>query len=541
MLVTLKGPNPGRQFQLQPETTLLGRHAESSIFLESQMVSRQHARILCEENNYFIEDLNSSNGTFLNGRRVKERLPLTEHDTVQIGPYYLALRRTPTVSPSEDSLVICDQVNADPSSSSLHGQDPAHKLQVVLEISQHLARTLDMDDLLNRLLDHLMQLFPQSDRGMILLCEAESRMVVRAQKFRHAEPQNTCPYSKTIVGRVLKDGIGILSEDVGADKRFKASSTIISLDLRSLLCVPLIASDGKRLGVIQLDRYRPGRTFHSADLQLLTTVGLQVAVALENAALHAEVLREERLHQELGMARDVQQSFLPNVFPESEKCGYEVFARVLPAREVSGDFYDFFPLDENRLAFFVGDVSGKGMPAALFMVGVRILARHLARLGQSPAEMLARLNTALAADNPAGMFVTLAHGIYHIESGEVIMASAGHPVPFLRRTDGKVETPPLENGRLLGYDGALALKDARFTLAPGETLIFYTDGGTDAHAPGSRAFFGVERLQEAVAGPRTALSLEACAESVKNAVERFTGGPELVDDLTLFLLRRAGP
>src|SRR5262245_54816133 len=134
MLVTLKGPNPGRQFQLQPDATLLGRHAESSIFLESQMVSRQHARILCEENNYFIEDLNSSNGTFLNGRRVKERLPLTEHDTVQIGPYYLALRRTPTVSPSEDSLVICDQVHADPSSPSLHGQDPAHKLQVVLEI-----------------------------------------------------------------------------------------------------------------------------------------------------------------------------------------------------------------------------------------------------------------------------------------------------------------------------------------------------------------------------------------------------------------------
>src|SRR5262245_11055998 len=132
ILLTVKGPNAGRQFQLQTETTLLGRHAESSIFLESQMVSRQHARIHCEESGYYIEDLNSSKGKFLNGRRIRERLPLTEQDTLQIGPYYLALRRTPTVSPSEDSLVICDQVNADPSSSSLHGQDPAHKLKVVL-------------------------------------------------------------------------------------------------------------------------------------------------------------------------------------------------------------------------------------------------------------------------------------------------------------------------------------------------------------------------------------------------------------------------
>src|SRR5262249_49708080 len=148
------------------------------------------------------------------------------------------------------------------------------------------------------------------------------------------------------------------------------------------------------------------------DLHLLTTVSLQVTVVLENAYLHAELMREERLHQELAMAREIQQGFLPSEFDDFKTAGFEMFARVDPEREVCGDQYDFFRLADDRLAFFVGDVSGKGMPAALFMIAVRTLSRHLAASGLSPAETLARLNTALAADNPSAMFVTLAHGIY---------------------------------------------------------------------------------------------------------------------------------
>src|SRR5262249_8082010 len=160
-----------------------------------------------------------------------------------------------------------------------------------------------------------------------------------------------------------------------------------------------------------------------------------------------------------------------------KKVGYELYASVHPARQVSGDLYDFLTLDDGRLAFFVGDVSGKGIPAALFMVAVRTLCRHLAALGASPAETLAQLNTALAADNPSAMFVTLAHGFYEPGTGEVVIASGGHPLPLVRRTDGRVEQVPMRSGRLLGYPGGnLGLTDARFTLARGETLILYTDG-----------------------------------------------------------------
>ncbi len=541
-LVTVKGPNTGRQFALQPGCTVLGRQSDSTICLESRAVSRHHARIWSVDGSYAIEDLGSSNGTFLNGKRISGRVPLTEHDTLQIGPYVFGLQPAPANQPPpspDTDPVVREQVSAVSSNWTLFGQDPAHKLQVVLEIAQHLGRTLDLDTLLGKLLDHLIRLFPQADRGLVLLCEGD-RLMVRAQRAHGRDDLANFSYSRTIVRQALDEGVGILSEDVRSDSHLPLSATLRSLDLRSFLCVPLLGHDGRKLGVIQMDSQRSGRSFRSEDLQLLTAVALHVAVVLENAALHVEVLREERLRQELALAREIQQGYLPSEFPTAED-GFELFACVYPARQVSGDLYDFFRLSDGRLAFFVGDVSGKGMPAALFMVAVRTLCRHLASAAHSPAETLRKLNTALAADNPSGMFVTLVHGIYDPQTGDVVLASAGHPVPLLRRADGQTAPIALRSGRLLGYEGGdLHLTDLTFTLEHGETLILYTDGFTEARAPHSRELFGQDRLCEALGGPRTSLLLEACVEEVKAAMEQFTRAAELQDDLTLLMLRRVG-
>jgi serine phosphatase RsbU (regulator of sigma subunit) len=541
ILVTLQGPDPGQKYPLDRPCAILGRQADSTICLSAKAVSRQHAQILNREDGYYVEDLGSSNGTFVNGRRLNPHAParLTEHDALQIGPYVLALRPVPTVATTEPSLVIREQVNAVGLSESVYSQAPAQKLQVVLEIAQHLARQLDLEPLLDKLLDHLMRLFPQADRGMVLLLEGD-RLVVRGQRCRYQRDETTYPYSRTVVKHALEKGVGILSEDVKADGRFQASATITSLDLHSLLCVPLICPDGRRLGVIQLDRFRPGAIFRSEDLNLLATVALQVAVVLDNAALHAERLREERLRQELLLAREIQQGFMPSEFDDFTKEGFELFAVVHPAREVSGDLYDFARLADGRLAFFVGDVSGKGMPAALFMVAVRALSRHLASGGGSPAETLARLSQAVSADNPAGMFVTLGHGLYRPQTGEMTLASGGHPLPLLRRADGGVEELPHRAGRLLGFEGMeLHLQDFPLRLAPGELLLFYTDGVTEARKASSTDLFGMDRLREVAGTLDGALPLPACADRIKAAVDRFTGGGELQDDFTLLLLRRA--
>jgi sigma-B regulation protein RsbU (phosphoserine phosphatase) len=196
-------------------------------------------------------------------------------------------------------------------------------------------------------------------------------------------------------------------------------------------------------------------------------------------------------------------------------------------------------LKGGRLAFFVGDVSGKGMPAALYMVAVHALGRHLAATGDGPTETLTRLNGALAADNPSGMFVTLAHGHCNRRTGDIVLASGGHPLPLIRRADGTVEPLQHKTGRLLGYDaGDLHLSDASLTLAPGDMLVFYTDGYTEAREPTKRMMFGLDRLREVVAGFQAEMPLAVCAARAKTAIDQFTASSDLQDDLTLLLMRR---
>jgi serine phosphatase RsbU (regulator of sigma subunit) len=430
-------------------------------------------------------------------------------------------------------------------------------LQVVLEIAQNLGRTLELDPLLDKLLEQIMRLFPQSDRSLVILYEGD-KLMVRAQRSRGSHDETAIPYSRTIVRKALDEGLGLLSEDVQSDQRFRGSETLTSLGLHSVLCVPLITQEGRRLGVIQIDRFRKGAGYRVEDLQLLTAIGLQVAVVLENVELHGQLLREERLHQELALAREIQQGFLPAQPLESTTDlplgDMEIFGRLFPARQVAGDLYDYFPLavpsrspDEpsgpessaGRFAFFIGDVSGKGMPAALFMVAVRTLCRHLVKEGGSLAQTMTRLNLALADDNPSCMFVTLVHGVCDSASGLVRFVSAGHPGPVLRRRDGTVEDIACPAGRLLGYDTSpLKFQEVEVALGPGDTLAFVTDGLLEARSPVDRSLFGPERLRELVAGFLAKRTLAACAQQAKTAIELFTGTKDLQDDLTLLLLRR---
>jgi serine phosphatase RsbU (regulator of sigma subunit) len=538
-LVAVKGPNAGQRYSLDAPPTLIGRQPDAAVYLDSLSVSRHHARVVSQQGGWFIEDLGSSNGTYLNGARVTGRTPLTENDELRIGPYTLQLVADRPPPPSSADPVIRASIDASATNPSLFAQNAALKLQVVLAIAQDLGRALELDPVLGRLLDHLLQLFPAADRGMALLCEGD-RLVVRAQRTRREGPQGDFPYSRTVVRKALDGGVGLLSENVGGDAKLDLSATLVKLNLRSFLCVPLIGREGRRLGVVQLDCLRQGQHFKAEDLELLTAVCLQASVVVENTALHAEALREARLRQELHLAREIQQAFLPTDFGPLGESGPELFARVRPAREVSGDLYDFFALPDGRLAFFLGDVSGKGMPAALFMIAVRTLLRHLAPSASGPADLLGRLNAALCADNPTNLYVTLAHGVYDPSDGGVVVSSGGHPAPLLRRADGRIEPVDVPPGLMIGAAPVRPVyANARLTLALGETLVLYTDGLTEAF-DADRRMFGVEGLSEVLGGPRAAMPLRQCAEEVAAAVARFTGQDELQDDQTLLLLRRRG-
>lgn len=544
-LFILKGPGAGQSIPLPGDANVIGRQPDVGVYLDSLAVSRQHARVVCEDGAYFLEDLGSSNGTYLNGQLLSTRASLSPNDTVQIGPYSFALRLDEPVdatTPEVDTQhVVRATVEAQPSNRSLFARDPAYKLQVILEIAQHLGRTMNIEDLLGQLLDHLLRLFPQADRGLALMCEGD-KLALRAQRGRAAR-QTSGLYSKTIVNRVLTEGVGLWSEDVGSDRNLQLSATMVSLQLRSFLCAPLIGAGGKRLGVLQLDTSRVGHSFQDEDLEVFTAIALQVSVVLENVSLHAELLREARLRQELLLAREIQQAFLPSDFSKVADGRVELFARMQPAREVSGDLYDCFRLGDGRVAFYLGDVSGKGMPAALFMIAVRTLTRQLAAgVGEAatgPADLLQRLNAALVADNPTNLYVTLVVGMYDPATGKAILASGGHPPPLVRRTSGEVEVISVKPAVMLGCAPLrLAMNDTAVTLQPGETLVCYTDGFTEAFAPDGKTMFGLDSLREVLGGPRTELSLQQCADEATAAIRRFTGQDELQDDQTLLLLRR---
>ncbi|MFQ3651090.1 MAG: SpoIIE family protein phosphatase [Gemmataceae bacterium] len=534
-LVVVRGPNAGQRFPLDADCCIIGRQPDAEVYLESLAVSRHHARVVHETNAYFIEDLGSSNGTYLNGHRLGGKVQLSERDVLQIGPYEFQLYVEPLES--DPPQIIRAQVGAMPSNHTLFAQNPATKLERMLQIAQDLGRNLDIDPMLDRLLDHLMGLFPQADRGMVLLGEGD-HLQVRAQRTRHAPSSNgKFGYSRTIVQKALQEGVGLLSEDVRGDRNLPLSATMVSLNLRSFLCVPLIGWEGKRLGVIQLDSLQQGSIFKPDDLEMLTAICLQVAVVLQNASYHAQRIREERLRQEVLLARDIQSRFLPDDF-SVVGAHSELFARCWPAREVSGDLYDFFRLPDGRLLFFLGDVSGKSMPASLFMIAVRTLARHLGPTATGAADFLWRLNNALALDNPTHLYVTLLCGIYDDRDGSVRLARGGHPNPIVRTAQGTTSVVEMRPGLMLGatvlpQPGSETVQ----RLASGELLMLFTDGCYEATASDGKTAFGVSGLCQALEAVPPDSRLDQISDSIAQAVRLFAPG-EQQDDMTLLLLRR---
>ncbi len=535
-LTIILGPDLGRQFELQQGCQLIGRLPESAIHLSSQAVSRRHAQILGQDDEYILEDLGGTNGTFLNGQRLAGGQTLVDGDELTICDFHLVFSAAAAV-PEESTGIIQEEIVVAAANRALFAEKPEQKMQTVLLLAQHLGQALDLEPLLDKLLQNLMQLFPLADRGLVVLCEG-SRLVVRARRVRNSGDPSFS-YSRTVIRKALDVGCGVLSKDVHTDKQFNPSSTLDSFEAKSLMCVPLIGHDGRPLGAIQLDCLRAGKAFDGEHLRLMGTVSLMAAVVLENVALNAVRAREESLRRDLALGREIQLGFLPAGPDLPAESGFEIFANILPAKEVSGDLYDFFRLDDGRLAFLVGDVSDKGIPAALFMVKVQTLIRHLAAMTGGPAETLRKLNDALNLNNPSSMFVTVVHGVYNSADGEIVIASGGHPRPLLRQPDGQIDEVAMPVGRLLGcFEGDPGGADLKLTLGRGQTLILFSDGYTEAAAPNTGKMFRLDGLKELLSGSQTQAPLAACAENARRRIESYIGGAELQDDLTLLMLRR---
>jgi sigma-B regulation protein RsbU (phosphoserine phosphatase) len=410
----------------------------------------------------------------------------------------------------------------------------ARNLNALLRVSKSLATEIRLDNLLQVIVQEAAEVL-DADRATLFLYD-ESRNELWSKTTQRLEIKEIrIPLGIGIAGTVAKTRTPINIPDAYADARFNASfDKETGYRTRSILCMPLIGNGDRLIGVIQVLNKKDQEVFNGADESLLGGLSAHITVALERARLIEAYVEKERMEEALKLAHDIQMNMLPKIFPPfPERQEFDIFAAIVPAKEVGGDLYDFFFIDNDHLCFAVGDVSGKGVPASLFMAVTKTLFRSTASNGGTPGEILARLNAEICRDNESCMFVTLFCGILNIRTGQVDYSNGGHNVPYYLHHDG---VSPLENlgGRALGLVEQSPYASGRMVLRPGEALLLYTDGVTEA-MDSSETLYSDQRLAQFLGTNRGSAPRQIIGDLIGD-VRQFAGGAAQSDDITVLAL-----
>lgn len=555
-LKVVSGPNAGHCYVITGDEAVLGRYPFCDIVLPSHSVSRQHARIVREAEGFYIEDLNSLNGTFVNGQRVVSRTRLNNLDRIHVYETLLSFQdgTLAAVSPApaeptlpgltaalsaqdEQALVRATRIvgTVDALAEPRLDVGAEAKLRAVLEITRHLGRSLAVDEFLPKILDSLFEIFPQAERGYILLADKDGApLSVRATKQQGSQggtSQTLGPISRTVAERVMEAGQGILSNTASQH------ATALDDDTHSQMSVPLTGPSGRPLGIIHIETIDPTRRFIEFDLDVLVSVSAVAGQAVEHARAYEASLRLDRRERELATAREVQLHFLPLSAPEVP--GYSFFEYYQAADDVGGDYFGYIPLNDGRLAIAMGDVSGKGVSAALMMARLCSDVRFCVATSTSPEDAMQRLNDELTDPLLDDRFVTFLLAVLDPADHSVAVVSAGHMAPILRRaaTGELIHVGEEAGGPPLGFHVGWTYAAAHAALEPGDVIVMYTDGIREAVSM-EDALFGTERLCDVVArGPAEPASL---GRNLLEAVKQFVAGRPQSDDICLVCFGRDG-
>ena len=417
--------------------------------------------------------------------------------------------------------------------------DPTRQLRnlhTLLEVSKAMAKEVRLDNLLQVIMDKTTEIM-EADRSSLFLYDESSNELWSkiAQGLELKEIR--FPVGVGIAGDVAKTRQITNITDAQCDPRFNSAfDRQTTYRTRSVLCAPLINTDGKLVGVIQTLNKKGGETFQQEDEALLEALAAHVVVALERARLTEAYVEKQRMEQALKLAHEIQMSILPKIFPPfPQRSEFDLYATIEPAREVSGDFYDFFLTEDDLLCFAIGDVSGKGVPASLFMAVTITLLRVIAHRIRRPAAILAELNNQLYRDNDTGMFVTIFYGVLNVRTGAVEYSNGGHNPPYLLSPQGTVVALDNPGGMALGVRADALYRAAQIRLRAGESLFLYTDGLTEAMDRAAN-LFSESRLQACLQKLTRATPSELIRGAV-SAVKHFTTGAEQSDDITTLALQ----
>ena len=554
-----------KTFPLQYAVVRVGRTPQNEIPLDHHGISREHALITREKNDYYISDLGSRNGTFVNGRAIAEKTKLIHGDLIRFCDLELIFFESDgfaetALQPSEseirrsqnemllsrvavvdthpnDGFSVKSKINLSEHRPVLTSAKESVKLRAMIDIGRNLGAAVDQ--VLPQIVENLLKIFPQADCAHILLHdELTQRLELKA--FMHRDPDNHELFriSRSILEKVSRTKNAILSDDVAHDSRFDPSDSIISYNICSIMAVPIMDYDKSEvLGVIQVDARSRGQKFTPEDLDMLVSLAYQVAVSCQNARLHEVAVLEKVMEREMNIANTVQRGLLPQSSPDITNYDFYDFYR--PAKYLGGDYYDYITLADGRLVFALGDVSGKGVAASLLMAKLSAEVRGGLIIEPTFTGTMQRLNRIFCDPRWNNRFVTFFFGVLDPSTHEVCFHNAGHIPPILISLDGKAEMLGESIiGLPLGVMDDTEYPEYRFTMHSGQKLVVLSDGITDAmNAKGD--YFSLNGVLKHITASHVD-SVKEFGERLISAVHSFSGRIPQTDDQSLVVVGRMG-
>src|SRR5579859_8089921 len=524
---------------------LIGRGAETGnhLQLNDRRISRNCAAIVTEANKFYIEDRGQRRGLYVNGEKVESR-ELQAGDVITFGmeDSYEIVYRSAEGTGDESIPMFLTRIehmtSAEKSSGGLS------KLNLLLEATTLLHSQLPLDSVLAKMLDHAISV-TNADRGVLLEANMAGELHVRLARKQggtRLPPESVAP-SQTAIQMALKQQSPVITEDLAqAGMDLQAAQSIVAQGLRAVVVIPLYSvtransddsllnvSRGQFLGVVYLDSKRP-TAFSRLDRQILDALAADAAGTLDNARLVERERERQRLEAEINIARDIQQALLPKNFKEYPNL--TVSGCNFPCLSVGGDYFDVFPIGDGRTAFLIADVSGKGLGAALLTTMLQGALSGLT-LGAAPARVFNHINRFLCDHAEVGRYATMFFGVMDMK-GHLEFINAGHPSPYMIRK-GKVEAPFTEGSYPVGLVPEAEYTAVCLKLEPGDTLVLFSDGVTEAMNPDDE-MYGMERLAK-VLDDKNDVPLEHLQKTVLESVENFVRGARQADDVTMLLVR----
>ncbi len=405
-------------------------------------------------------------------------------------------------------------------------------LSSLIHVTNIISSTLDLEELLGLVMEKAQEVMRAAASSIFLVNEEANALECEVALGSHGDKVRKVirlAKGQGVAGWVWEQGKPLIVPDVSKDKRFYSNVDQQSgFRTKSILAVPLENKD-RIIGVAEVINRADGGEFTEYDLNLFTTFCRQVALAIENARVHQMELEQERLRQQLESAKEIQQSFMPQKLPQGENGIFDIAARNLPAISVGGDLYDVLMIDDRHVGILIGDVSGKGIPAALYMARLMSDFRFYVQKYSQPKVLLEKLNDLLVDRSRHGMFVTLQFAIVDIWTGKLVHGDAGH-MPLIRLRDGEAIPMPLASGPPLGIMKKMPYGDNELLLAPGDILLFYTDGVIEAKSKDNKEF-SMDRLLKLL-NRHWASAIQVVEECLRQ-VYLFTKSSPQNDDITL--------